>query len=113
MNEDDADNVKRLPVRFKQPVPEERSLVAPWEVGAPSKCNHYSVGYIVDASAAQVECGKCGEKLNPMWVLGQLASDDRRFAESQKRYQEEMERLSKRARTKCQYCGSMTRISQR
>jgi hypothetical protein len=71
------------------------------------------VPYLVDEALAEVECGKCGAKLNPMWVLVRLANEDRRLNESQRRYQEEMARLNERERTKCEHCGQMTRISRR
>jgi hypothetical protein len=108
----DDDNVRQLPVIFKQPSPEERSLVLPHEVGKGATCLH--VGhFIVDGAMAEVECGSCGAKLNPMWVLVRLASDDRRWEEAQKRYQDEMGRLAQRERTTCQHCGRLTRISRR
>jgi len=113
MSDETDDKVKRLPVRFKKPVPEDRTLVRPFEVAAGLKCQHIMVGYVVDPAAAEVECGKCGEKLNPMWVLGQLATIDRRMAESQARYQDEQKRLAERQRTKCYHCGKITRISRR
>jgi hypothetical protein len=110
MNED---NITKLPVRFKNALPEERSLVMLHETGKTGLCSHLFCTYIVDQAAAEVECGKCGEKLNPMWVLVHLAVNDRRYDESQKRYQEEMRRISERSRTKCCHCGKMTRISDR
>ena len=109
----EEENVKRLPVRFKTPQPSERSLIFPYEVQK-SGCDHsFGVQYIIDDSAAEVECSKCGTKLNPMWVLKQLAAHDRRYHEGQKRYQDEMARLNERSRTKCRNCGKMTRISRR
>jgi hypothetical protein len=110
---EDDDTVRRLPVRFKSPVPEERTLVVPYEIGRPPKCGHFMTSFIVDPAAAEVECARCGEKLNPMWVLAKLATEDRRMAESQARYQEEQKRLAERTRTKCDHCGKMTRISRR
>jgi hypothetical protein len=109
----DDDNVKKLPVRFKTPLPEERTVVMLHEVPKAMTCCHLFVQYIVDESAAEVECGKCGAKLNPMWVLVRLACEDRRYEDSQKRHQEEMKRLAERSRTKCDHCGKMTRISNR
>lgn len=109
----DDDNVKKLPVRFKNPLPEDRTLLHPWEVQKGGGCCHFMAPYIVDEKLAEVECGRCGAKLNPMWVLSQLAIHDRRYEEGQKRYQEEMKRLSERERTKCESCGKMTRISRR
>lgn len=110
---DDDGKIKRLPVRFKSPLPADRTLLAPFEVPKPGKCSHFQVPYIVDPSAAEVECGKCHEKLNPMWVLGQLANTDRRMAAAHEHYQEEQKRLAERRRTMCQHCKKMTRISRR
>jgi ribosomal protein S27AE len=112
MDDDDA-NVKRLPVRFKHPMPDDRSVVRPHEVGRYDACDHWRVVYIVDEKKNTVECGKCGADLNPIWALGQLASRDSLFHETAKRYQEEMRRLDERERTKCENCGKMTRISRR
>jgi hypothetical protein len=86
--------------------------VFPHEVGK-TGCTHYNAAYIVDETLAEVECGKCGAKLNPIWVLARLATEDRRYLDAQRRYQEEMARLSERERTKCEHCGHMTRISHR
>lgn len=107
----DDDKITKLPVKFKTPQAEDRTLVFPWEVHKGGGCGHHFVHYIVDQALSEVECGKCGAKLNPMWVLVQLANQDSRYEEGQKRYQEEMERLNERSRTKCFNCGEMTRIS--
>lgn len=107
----DDDNIKRLPVKFKTPTPPERSLIQEVIAG---KCNHDPIsgaGYIINESSAEVECSLCGGKLNPMWVLGRLARDDRRYFEAHQRYHEEMKRLKDRSRTKCRHCGEMTPIS--
>jgi hypothetical protein len=109
------ESVLRLPVKFKTPPSEERTL----EVvhGGFDRCNHNfiivggeikHVTYIIDEAAAEVECSNCKAKLNPMWVLARLAHHETRY-----RYQEEMKRLSERTRTKCDNCGHMTRISRR
>lgn len=119
MNDDDpklAAEVERLPVKFKTPTPTERVAVRPFEVMRREACMHSPLmgcSYIVDPKLAEVECGKCGEKLNPMWVLAEIASHDRRLHESQARYQDEQRRLAERSRTKCQHCHQMTRISRR
>lgn len=112
---DDDENVTKLPVRFKGPGPEGRTLVYPQEVGKRACYHQIETGakFIIDQSLAEVECSVCGEKLNPMWVLTRLAAQDNRFQENHTRYQEEMKRLKERSRTKCQHCGEMTRISRR
>ncbi len=105
------EKVKRLPVRFKTALGEKRTLFSPYEVGKPSACTHRN--FLVDERSAVVECGQCGEKLNPMWVLQQLARDDARFHQAARQYQDEMRRLSERSSTKCRHCGRMTSISRR
>lgn len=111
MDEELPDGVKRLPIRFKSPLPPERTLLFPYEVEKPERCSHEN--FIVDNKKAEVECGQCHEKLNPMWVLTVLTDRDHRYHESHSRYQEEMKRLEDRVRTKCQHCDKMTRISRR
>jgi hypothetical protein len=112
-DQEDDGNVTKLPVRFKNPVPEERTVVLPHEVQRSGKCLHFMKGYIVDEALAEVECGGCGAKLNPMWVLVRLALEDRRMQEAANRYQEEMKRLDERSKTKCRSCGKMTPVSWR
>jgi ribosomal protein S27E len=107
----DDDNVTKLLVRLKNAAPEDRTLLRPWEVQKHDKCMHHS--FVVDDKKTEVECATCGEKLNPMWVLVQLASKDMRMQEAAKRYKDEMARLAERERTKCQHCGQITRISRR
>jgi hypothetical protein len=46
-----------------------------------------------------------------MWVLTKLAHKETGYHETERRYHEEMKRLSERSRTKCEHCGQMTRIS--
>lgn len=108
MSSSDDDNITRLPVRFQKPPDESRTLFQPWEVGKPSACYHDA--FVVDEKKDTVECAKCGERLNPMWVLQYLAGRDRNMADSWKRSQEAMHRLQERSRTKCEHCGHMTRI---
>jgi ribosomal protein S27E len=107
----DDDNITKLPVTFRKPPEEGRVLFRPWEVGKRGGCDHSS--FVVDEKSSTVECATCGEKLNPMWVLQYLASEDRRFKENQKRAQEVMASMNARVRTKCEHCGQMTRIRHR
>ncbi len=103
-------NVTKLPVWFKaEPGSGDRTL----EVVYTSGCTHLFTTYKVAESEAEVTCGKCGAKLNPIWVLVRLAHEDRRYLEAQQRYQEEMKRIEERERTKCEHCAKMTRISRR
>ena len=110
----DDDKVTRLPVSFREPPPTDRVLIGPYEVPlADTPCNHLMAQYLIDPSLAEVICGRCKAKLNPMWVLEQLARNDRRYAASQAAAREASKRLDERSRTKCDHCGKMTRISRR
>jgi len=102
----DADKVVKLNATFKAPVPEERFLVVPV-----AECLHFNGPFLVDDTLAEVTCGQCKQKLNPMWVLKQLVQKESRWFAHFARYQGEMKRLAERSRTKCQHCGEMTRIS--
>ncbi|MDB6119308.1 MAG: hypothetical protein JWO08_3089 [Verrucomicrobiaceae bacterium] len=103
---DQKAEVVQLGVKYKKPVPEDRFLVVEH-----AGCCHFNGPYLIDAKNADVTCGQCKAKLNPMFVLEQLAHQETRWHEHFKRYQEEMSRLKERSRTKCQHCGEMTRIS--
>ncbi|MFP4891245.1 hypothetical protein [Paraburkholderia sp. EG304] len=98
--------VHELPVRIRRDAGDERVLKAVHS----GQCWH-GQGYLVDDKLAEVTCAACGEKLNPLWVLTQLAYRENRFHELHERYQDELARLAERERTKCQHCGNMTRIS--
>ena len=113
MKVEDETNVTKLPVKFKEQAPPERTLVVPYEVKKAAECGHLMATYIVNEAEAEVECGRCGTRLNPMWVLRQLATTDRRHAEARAAYQDEQRRLAERSRTKCEHCKQMTRISRR
>ncbi len=121
-----TDEITKLPVKFKEPPTGERTLEL---AEGPGVCNHSfyferdpkgglgstmkHVTYVVDQAATEVECGHCRAKLNPTWVLVQLAHKESRYQETAKRYHEEMKRLNERSRTECQHCGKMTKISRR
>ncbi len=113
----DDDKVARLPVRFKQPPSEDhsdRTLLLAWERPKAGACDHrWRVQYLIREGEAEVECGGCGTRLDPMWVLKLLATEDRRYSEARKTYLDEQKRLAERKRTKCESCGHMTRISSR
>lgn len=116
MTDAEDDKVKRLPVRFKNPAPEDRTLVRPHEIGKREPCDHslmMGAFYVVDQKLAEIECGLCGAKLSPIWALVQLTSRDAHFQQAAQRYRDEQKRLAERSRTKCDRCGHMTRISRR
>lgn len=79
------------------------------------KCNHGP--YVIDMALDTVECDKCKDHLNPMWVLKDLMELKSRYnneiwkkREELKRLNEDLEKAKNKARCKCQHCHKMTRI---
>lgn len=102
------DNITPFPIK-PRPLGTERvfQVVTPTRKG----CSHDR--FIVDESLEQVECRDCGERLNPIYALLALARRETQYHAYHVRYHDEMQRLSKRQKTKCQHCGQITRISER
>lgn len=118
---DDEDKVTRLPIKFRTPPGEDEPMLKvveqTWRNG---ECNHRyriegvatrSANYLIREGETEVECGLCGMRLDPMFVLRILAREETKWQRSREQYTDEMRRLSERQRTKCQHCGSITRIS--
>ncbi|UGY13774.1 hypothetical protein HAP48_0035160 [Bradyrhizobium septentrionale] len=114
------DNITPLPVRFKQPPSDDEPMlkVVSWGAG----CNHrYDVrdgrtvhaSYQIREGETEVECSLCKTRLDPMFVLRALASEETQWLRARQRYIDEMRRLRERSRTKCFNCGKMTEISRR
>lgn len=96
------DNVLALPGR-KRPKGK-----GPLTVVMRTGCHHGA--FEVDDRAAEVTCGLCGEKLNPIWVLHRIATDDRVLRDSWLTMRAEMALLRERKRCKCEHCGKMTPV---
>jgi hypothetical protein len=116
----DDDKIKRLPVRFKQPVNEAgRTLKIVDNRFSREECDHIHlagrwnqpVTYLIRKGETEVECGACGTKLDPMFVLTLMAHAETDWLRTRELYIEEMKRLDGRKATKCERCGHMTRIS--
>jgi len=111
----DDDKIKRLPVSFKAPPGEIRKALQVIESYAShGGCNHrwffredvmIDVTYFIREGETEVECGNCHAKLDPMWVLRLLATEESQWERARSRYHEEMKRLSERSRTKCDHYG--------
>lgn len=119
--ESDDGKVTRLGVRFKEPPGENGPTLKLVDRYDRDGCNHrFTIGqsgafrqvqYLIREGETEVECGNCGTRLDPMFVLAQLARKESDWNRSRETYQEEMARLKARQRTTCQHCGKMTRIS--
>lgn len=117
----DDEKITRLPVRYKRPPEDEgRVLKVIDNRFDKDQCDHRSrwqnghivgVTYQIREGETEVECGACGTRLDPMWVLRMLAYKETEFENKRKIAREEMARLHERSRTKCQHCEKMTKIS--
>jgi hypothetical protein len=73
-----------------------------------TRCRHNK--YIVDPRLNVVECGICGDQLNPMWVLEQLCNQEQRAYQRLQSLNEQADKAEAKNRCKCEKCGEMTRI---
>lgn len=120
---DDEAKVTRLGVNFKAPPDPDGPTLKIVDRYSRDACNHQTyfatggvmrdVQYLIREGETEVECGNCGTRLEPMFVLRRLARKEADWHRTREAYQEEMARLKERQRTTCQHCGKMTRISRR
>lgn len=73
------------------------------------RCQHNK--FLVDEQLGTVECGICGEKLNPIWVLRQLCGEETRYFRRLEFLKGEADKAEAKNRCKCEKCGQMTRIA--
>ncbi len=73
-----------------------------------SRCRHNK--WYVDETLAEITCGICEQKLNPIWCLIQQAQQERRLKWHLEQLYEKVEKTKDKLRCKCQKCGQMTRI---
>ena len=117
------EKVARLGVKFKAPPAADGPMLRLVDRYDRETCNHQTyfaaggglrdVHYLIREGETEVECGNCGTRLDPMFVLRNLAKKESDWNRTREVYQEEMARLKDRQRTTCQHCGKMTRISRR
>lgn len=99
--------ISRLPV---SPRPREHAVeLVHFDPQAP--CSHKRVTYRLREGEAEVECGGCGMRLDPMFVLRMLALEDSLWSERRAASIKEAKERETRRRTLCQHCGQMTRIN--
>jgi hypothetical protein len=104
-----TDNIKQFPIRPKKPGGKTLKILEPWDSKG---CKHEPDGntYLVDQALSIVECGKCKAKLDPMWVMLQLANKESHWYYNWERYSKERRKYEDRSRTTCEHCGKMTKI---
>jgi len=64
-----------------------------------NRCQHTQID--VDKKLNYVSCRKCGEKLNPIYVLWRMAYEESRWRDDLEALKEQQEKLDKRLRCKC------------
>jgi predicted RNA-binding Zn-ribbon protein involved in translation (DUF1610 family) len=99
---DSDDKVTPLPVKKREGSANVLTVVHSY------RCRHSR--FEVDEKLAEVTCRDCGEKMSPMWVLIQIAYEERTLNDRLIALKTECQLLSGRVRTKCDHCGKMTRI---
>lgn len=73
-----------------------------------SRCQHNK--FIVDESMAEVVCGLCERKLNPIWCLVQYTRGEGRIRSHLEYLEQRVKKTQDKLRCKCRKCGQMTSI---
>lgn len=114
-----TDKVTLHPARFR-PRPEGEGPCLHIIEGPAAPCDHAAVlrdgalvevAYLLREGETDVECSHCGTRLDPMWVLIQMARRESRYRRTVERCHEALQRLDERSKTRCECCGEMTTIT--
>lgn len=99
------ENVTRIPTK---PRPKDRPTFSVVDrfMRSTRECPH--MHFELDERMAEVTCSDCHAKLNPMWVLGVLASEDNRLRDSWASLRASIHAMRERLRVKCQHCHKFT-----
>ncbi len=73
-----------------------------------SGCSHNDMR--LDERLALVECGQCGERLDPMNVLVRLAHEESRLESRRAGLDAKLAEFEKKSKTKCRHCGKFTEL---
>jgi hypothetical protein len=106
--EPDDEKVTRIPVRFKEP-PEDNLPPMFKVLNAYEGCDHRG-SYVLREGETEVECGRCKTRLDPMFVLKRIATEETLLEARRRRAKEVLAQLDARTRTKCEHCNRLTRI---
>jgi len=70
---------------------------------------------LVDEDLWQIECAECGEILDPIHYLMEIAKEERmvkfRLDGMKAEYERIKDALKNRTRTRCEHCGKQTKIT--
>ncbi len=73
------------------------------------RCQHNK--FIINPTLGYVECGLCGEHLNPMWVIEQYANAEHRLFKQYEYLQRLISESKHKTKCKCEHCGKMTKTA--
>lgn len=99
-----TDNVTPLPRKKKRDPKGPVEIVHDY-----GGCRHAHVE--VCEKSAEVTCRDCKEKLNPIWVLMRIATDDRMLVDRWAGMRAELQLMRTRTRVKCRHCHQFTPVS--
>lgn len=102
---DATGNVTVFPVKARQK-PEDLGLFLVEKTGA---CQHSSFRF--NDKEETVSCNDCGVRLNPMYVIKALHSQETRWHLASRRNQTELKQLKECRQTACEHCGKTTKIT--
>lgn len=99
------DKITQLPVKHRKPAVDPNASL---QVVYSYACQHGN--FLVDEKLGEVECGICKAKLNPIWVLAQIAMVESQLSTRWASLKAEIELMKPRLKTKCDHCGKLTPI---
>ena len=76
-----------------------------------TQCRHNK--WYVDETLAEITCGICQQKLNPIWCLVEQAKTERRLKWHLEKLQAMVKKTENKLRCKCLHCGKITKIIRR
>ena len=71
-------------------------------------CSHKNI--TIDDSNSMVHCDDCGEKINPVWLLGEFMRIESQWGQALAKLRSQLDEASSKVRCKCTHCGKMTNI---
>ena len=99
------DNITQFPVKRRHVKTDPNATL---QVVQNYDCRHGN--FLIDEKLGEVECGRCKAKLNPIWVLGQIAMAESELHRHWAHLKAEIELMKPRLKTKCENCGKLTPI---
>lgn len=72
------------------------------------KCAHKNI--TLDDSNSMVHCDDCGEKINPVWLLGEFMRIESQWGQMLAKLRSQIGEADRRVKCKCTHCGKMTNI---